>query len=185
MPASLAFSDNLRDRSTFSPKDSSLPPTSPPLPSSDAPAEKKPKKHQKLSKENLAFLNSLVASFPELSFKPGKKFLFRPKKTVFYAEENKNFPLLLLHETAHALLGHFSFSTELERLTIERDAWEKTRSLCADFALPFDEEFAEANLDTYRDWLHQKTLCKTCGLTCLEVDSESLYCPFCQKRFPR
>ncbi|MBQ6130088.1 hypothetical protein IJI72_00065 [Candidatus Saccharibacteria bacterium] len=168
MPASSAFSDNLRENPSFSS-------------SSDASEKPKPR----LSADNLAFLNKIITAFPDLVFKPNKKFTFRPKKTIYYEIKNDHFPLLLLHETAHALLNHYSFDTSLERLTIERDAWEKTRSLCKKFAQPFDEDFAEANLNTYRDWLHQKTLCKVCGLTCLEVSSTTLFCPFCQKTYHR
>lgn len=135
--------------------------------------------------ENRAFLNKIITAFPEFIYKPGKKFIFRPKKTIYYEEKSSNFPLLLLHETAHALLKHYSFATSLERLTLERDAWKKTHALCKKFAQPFDADFAEKNLDTYRDWLHQKTLCKVCGLTCLELNSESLFCPFCQKVYKR
>lgn len=170
MPTSSAFSDNLRENPSFL---------------SDSSLSKAEKSHPSLSLENRAFLDKVIATFPDLVYKPNKKFTFRPKRTIYYEEKNKNFPLLLLHETAHALLKHRSYKTSLERLTIERDAWEKTRSLCKKFTLPFDTDFAEQNLDTYRDWLHQKTLCKVCGSTCLELGSESLYCPFCQKSYKR
>ena len=163
MPASI-YSDNVRHHKT------------PPRP---------PAETSLLSKRNLAFLSSLEETYPDFTFRPGHKFLFRPPKSIYYLESDENFRLLLLHELAHALLGHFSFSRSLERLQIERDAWEKTRELCNLHSVPFDEALAEAELDTYRDWVHQKTLCKTCGLTCLEVNSESLFCPFCQKTFPR
>ena len=162
--SSSIFSDNVRESGPKLPEESSLP---------------------SLSSKNLAFLETLKTYFPNFSFKPGRKFLFRPKKSIFYLEDNENFRLLLLHELSHALLGHFSYETSLERIKIERDAWGKTRSLCKTYGVPFSEEFAETELNSYRDWLHQKTLCKTCGLTCLEINSESLYCPFCQKTYKR
>ena len=174
MPASI-FTDNLREQPLSSP--------SPSAPSSPSPKPKKPK--SSLSPKNLAFLNLLISDFPEFSFKKGRKFLFRAPKSISYLDQNENFPLLLLHELSHALLKHASYSTSVERLTLERDAWVKTRSLCKKYSIPFSDELAESELDTYRDWLHQKTLCKTCGLTCLEVNSESLYCPFCQKYYKK
>lgn len=164
MPASV-FSDNVREQKT---------PPAPPEEESSL-----------LNDKNLAFLKTLKSIYPDFSFKPGKKFFFRPKKSIFYIESNDNFRLLLLHELSHALLGHFYFSKSIERLQIERDAWDKTRELCKIHNVPFDESFAETELNTYRDWLHQKTLCKTCGLSCLEVNSESLYCPFCQKYYKK
>lgn len=163
MPASI-YSDNVRHQKT--------PPRA-------------PEKDSLLSRANLDFLESLKSTYPDFTFRPGRKFLFRPPKSIRYLESDENFRLLLLHELAHALLGHFTFSRSLERLEIERDAWEKTRKLCEIHHVPFDESLAEAELDTYRDWVHQKTLCKTCGSTCLEVNSESLFCPFCQRTYPR
>ena len=138
-----------------------------------------------LSKSNQEFLKNLKTEYLEFSFKPGPKFLFRPRKTIYYLEEDSNFRLLLLHELAHALLGHFSYETSLERLEIERDAWEKTGKLCKTYSIPYLEEFAEEELDTYRNWTHQKTLCKNCGLTCIEIDLRHLYCPFCQKTYKK
>ena len=138
-----------------------------------------------LSEKNLAFLEAIKESYPEFTFRPGRKFLFRPPKSIYYLESDENFRFLLLHELSHALLGHFSFSRSLERLQIERDAWAKTRELCSLHSITFNEELAEIELNTYRDWVHQKTLCKHCGLSCLEVSSESLYCPFCQNEYKK
>ncbi|MBR3204074.1 hypothetical protein IKF81_00095 [Candidatus Saccharibacteria bacterium] len=136
-----------------------------------------------LSPENQAFLSKIQKEYPFFSIKPGKKFLFRPQKTILYEEKNTNFQLLLLHELSHALLNHFTYKTSIERLQIERDAWEKTKILCEKYSIPFDENFIQDELDTYRNWLHQKTICKKCGLTCIETDNHSLFCPKCQKHF--
>ena len=139
-----------------------------------------------LSSEDASFLSLVKSSYPDFSFRPGKKFLFRPKRSIFYQTSlapGENFRLLLLHELSHALLGHFSYDTALSRLKIERDAWAKTRLLCKEFSVPFDASFAEDNLDTYRNWVHKKTLCPTCQHTCLELDGERLFCPFCEKTF--
>ena len=163
MPASI-YSDNVRRKKT------------PPRPLETT---------SLLSERNLSFLDTIKHAYPTFSFRPGPKFLFRPPKSIYYQEMDDNYRLLLLHELSHALLGHFSYEKSLERLQIERDAWEKTRELCEKHSVAFDESVAESELDTYRDWVHQKTLCKTCGLTCLEVSPESLYCPFCQKTFKR
>ncbi|MBR3320251.1 hypothetical protein IKG20_03035 [Candidatus Saccharibacteria bacterium] len=164
MPASI-YSDNVRHQKT------------PPRIEEDKPSP--------LSNKNTSFLESIKTAYPKFSFLPGRKFLFRPPKTIYYLESNENFRFLLLHELSHAVLGHFTFEKSLERLQLERDAWEKTRELCKTYDVPFDESLAEEELDTYRDWVHKKTLCKTCGLTCLEVSPESLYCPFCQKFYKK
>ena len=133
-----------------------------------------------LSQENLNFLTTLKTDYPAFSFKPGKKFLFRPKKSIFYLETNQNFQLLFLHELSHALLGHFSYNTSLERLQIERDAWAKTKELCKKHNVQFSSSQAENELDTYRDWLHKKSRCPKCELTRFQTPDGEYHCPRCE-----
>lgn len=139
---------------------------------------------------NLSFLNLIISSYPNFTFLSGKKFKFRPKKTIYYISPEifereipkdslETFPLLLCHELAHASLGHFSYSTNLERLKIESEAWEETKNLCKKFNLPFSEELAELELNTYRNWLEKKSLCKICGMTRFETKNEGYLCPRC------
>ena len=139
---------------------------------------------------DLAFLNRLVSLCPNFTFRAGKKFKFRPQKTIYYIppevfeletpkDSLETFPLLLCHELAHALLGHFSYSTDLERLKIESAAWEETKNLCKKFNLPFSEELAELELNTYRNWLEKKSICKICGMTRFETKNEGYLCPHC------
>ena len=131
---------------------------------------------------SIVFLAQVSSDYPQFNFRPSTRFRFRPPATIYYdSSVASHFNLLLLHELSHALLGHFSFASLAERLQCERDAWQKTAQLCQEYRLPYDSAYAEANLDTYRDWLHQKTRCKTCGSTCLELDQHQLFCPFCQK----
>ena len=131
--------------------------------------------------DNQLFLKKLISLYPNINFKTGKKFKYKPKKTIYYSlSETDNFPLLILHELAHATLGHFSFKTDLERLKIESEAWEETKNLCQKFNLPFSENFAETELDTYREWLHQKSRCQNCGLIRFETPDGIYHCPRCE-----
>ncbi len=134
-----------------------------------------------ISMENFTkFINLLKTTYPELKFKPGKRFAFRPPKTIIYVEGEKNFKLLVLHELGHALIGEFSFKTDVERLKIETKAWAKAKSLAKTFNIPFNETFAESELDSYRDWLHKKSLCKKCGLTRFQTPDGVYHCPHCE-----
>lgn len=135
-----------------------------------------------MDEDNREFLGRVKGAYPQFCFKAGRKFMFRPRRTIIYEEiAGEEFKLLLLHELGHATLGHFSFKTAVERLAKERDAWEKTRELAEGFGVEFDEEMAQGNLDTYREFLHQKTLCPECGLSTLEIGTEKLFCPGCQR----
>lgn len=129
---------------------------------------------------SINFLEEVKSAYPEFNFKPGKRFSFRPQKTIIYPKTKNNFELLLLHELGHALNGDFSFKTDVERLKIESNAWEKARELANSFQIAFDEDLAQQELDSYRNWLHQKSLCKKCGLTRYQTPDGIYHCPHCE-----
>lgn len=123
----------------------------------------------------------LAADYPELRFRVGKKFMFRPPRTVIMeASGVSRWELQLLHEVGHALSGHRDFRTDPERLKMEREAWERARGLAATYNIRYDEEFVEGALDTYRDWLHQRSACPECGLTRYQTQDGRWHCPGCE-----
>lgn len=124
--------------------------------------------------------NRLREDYPELKFREGVKFLFRPPRTIVLADGEEYSNLLLLHEVGHALLGHVSFTTDVERLRCEREAWTKARELCAIYGVRYDEEVVEAELDSYRDWLDKKSRCRKCGLTRFQTPDGRYHCPKCE-----
>lgn len=127
------------------------------------------------------FWQRLQADFPDLRFTFGRKFAFRPPKTIVMEPENGRFwRLLLFHEVGHAVLGHRDFGTDVERLKMEVAAWEKARELAEIYAVEFDEGMMEAELDTYRDWLHRKSRCPKCGLTRYQASGGEYHCPRCE-----
>ena len=121
----------------------------------------------------------IKSDYPNLIFKIGKKFTFRPPKTIIIEPQNPNFDLLLLHELGHATLKHQSFKTDIERLKIESAAWEQAEQLAKTFNIAFDNDFAQNQLDSYRNWLHQKSRCKKCGLTRFQTPDGKYHCPNC------
>lgn len=126
------------------------------------------------------FLKQLKSDYPQFTFKQGKKFAFRPPKTLIFSDQPQpNYALLALHELGHALCGHRRYHTHVERIKLESEAWEAAQGLCKRYHIPYDEDFAQSQLDTYRDWLHQKSLCKTCGLTRYQTPDGHYHCPLC------
>jgi hypothetical protein len=125
-------------------------------------------------------LAKIKADFPSLRFIKGRKFAFRPPRTIVTPENfsEDEYPLLL-HELGHALVGRFDFKTEIERLQIEVLAWEKARELAASYEIEIDENLIQGELDTYRDWLHQKSRCPNCGLTRFQTPDGVFRCPKC------
>lgn len=129
-------------------------------------------------------LEQLQEDYPKLRFRRGERFSFRPPQTIFFVldlsnVEQKFAQLQLLHEVGHALLEHKNFATDPERLRMERAAWEKARELCTRYGIFYDEEFVEDELDTYRNWLHQKSRCPGCGLTRYQTVDGKYHCPGC------
>ena len=125
-------------------------------------------------------ISKLRTDFPELRFVPGKKFAFRYPRTIKLGKDETDFAQLLFHELGHALLRHRDFSTDIERLKMEADAWEKAKELAPNYEIDIDEEFVQKELDTYRDWLHKKSRCPVCGLTRYETLDGIYHCPRCE-----
>lgn len=123
------------------------------------------------------FLAKIKSNYPSLRFVSGKRFAFRPPKTIVVEPDGE--ALLLLHEVGHALIGKYDFKTEVDRLKIEVLAWEKAKELCGQYGVFIDEELIESELDTYRDFLHQKSRCPDCGLTRFQTPDGIWHCPRC------
>ena len=127
------------------------------------------------------FLKKLQSDHPELIFKPGPKFSFLPPKTIILGPPQENYELLTLHELSHALLKHKDYTQLIKLLKIETEAWDKARELAQKYYIPFDEDFAESKLDTYRNHLHKKSLCVTCHQPRPQKQDGQFYCPLCDQ----
>lgn len=126
------------------------------------------------------FLEQIKADFPEFRFVNGKKFAFRPPKTIVLGPLEPFYELLVLHEVSHAILKHKTFRVDVERLRMESEAWEKARELASGYGIEVDEDLIQDELDTYRDWLHAKSRCRECGLTRYQTPDGIYHCPRCE-----
>ncbi len=125
------------------------------------------------------FFEQLKADFPEFKFLRGVRFKFRPPRTIIVEEFGENWRLLALHEVGHAVSGHRNFAVDVARVKMEMEAWERARELADRYNVPWDEEFVQGELDSYREWLHQKSRCPKCGLTRFETPGKGYTCPRC------
>ena len=130
--------------------------------------------------EVVEFLKRLMADFPELRFVIGSRFSFRSPRTVVIGPQEPFSELLVLHEVGHAICKHKSFRMDVTRLKMENQAWEEARKLAVRYGIEVDEEVIQGELDTYRDWLHQKSRCPRCGLTRFQTPDGSYHCPRCE-----
>lgn len=131
------------------------------------------------SEDEARFFEQLRQDFGELRFVRGRKFAFRPPRTIAIGPAEPFSRLLVLHEVGHAVLKHRSFKADVERLRMEMAAWEKARELAPGYGIEWEEDVVQRELDTYRDWLHQKSRCPKCGLTRFQDAKGQYRCPRC------
>lgn len=116
-------------------------------------------------------IEHLETKFPKLKFTAGEQFYWSPEtKEIFYntGASDAKAGWSLLHETGHALLGHANYKADYELLRLEIAAWEQAKSLAADLDLTIDEDHIQDCLDTYRDWLHKRSICPNCTAKSLQ-----------------
>lgn len=127
-------------------------------------------------------LARLGSAFPALRFDESGDFYWSSdKQTIFYAPiRTCEDAATLLHEVAHALLGHHSFSDDVALLKRENDAWSHARLVLSPrFAVAIEEEAIQGHLDTYREWLYARSLCPACNQTGLQTGSLLYNCVNC------
>ena len=129
---------------------------------------------------NKNLLERLKKDYPDFRFRRGKKFAFRPPKTIILGPDEPFSELLTLHEVSHAICKHKDFRMDVERLKMENEAWEKARELAEYYDIEVNEDLIQGELDTYRDWLHQKSRCPVCGLTRFQTPDSRYHCPRCE-----
>lgn len=125
-------------------------------------------------------LRQLKTDFPDLKFKTGPKFAFRYPNTIIIGPKEPLSDLLTLHEVSHALLKHQTYSSDIKRLKMESAAWDKAQELAIKYQIAIDKDFIQDQLDTYRNWLHQKSRCPKCGLTRFQSTDGVYHCPRCE-----
>ena len=132
-------------------------------------------------KEGVEFLEQLIGDFLDFRFLMGRKFTFRPPRTIVIGPSEPFWRLLVLHEVGHAICKHKCFRMDVERLKMENQAWEEAHRLALRYGVKVDEDLIQNELDTYRDWLHQKSRCPICRLTRFQTPDSQYHCPRCEE----
>jgi hypothetical protein len=132
------------------------------------------------------FTQQLGQDYPDFKFKSGAQDNWSPgAHTITF---NKNQPAAqiqqgILHELAHAVLGHKDYQSDFELLKMESEAWELTVKMSKKYHVKVDQDHVQNCLDTYRDWLHQRSTCPKCGMHVLQKDSGNYQCFNCRTRW--
>jgi hypothetical protein len=125
------------------------------------------------------FISTLSIDYPSFHFRAGKQERWSPKtNTIIFNPDNPSYGVL--HELAHAVLQHSNYHTDFELLKMETEAWELAIKLGKTYGIEINDEHVQNCLDTYRDWLHKRSSCPTCGTHVLQSDVTNYYCFNCQ-----
>ncbi len=133
-------------------------------------------------KAAISFIKDLRRDYPQFSFKPGLHENWSPSSNTITFIPKQRFEQLsygVLHELAHALLGHSTYHNDFELLKLETEAWQLAAKIGRRYKLRIDQNHIQNCLDTYRDWLHRRSTCPTCGMHVLQKDSHSYMCFNC------
>ena len=125
-------------------------------------------------------IKRLQADHPELRFEASERFTFHPPNTIYYSTNAERPDLQLLHELGHYLDNDADYTSDIALLRIESNAWATAKKLAKKYLIQWDEDFIQAKLDSYRDWLHNASLCPVCEINGYQ-SGQYYHCPLCGK----
>lgn len=130
----------------------------------------------------LKLLKKIRSDYPNLSFKQGGTFYWSPEdKTVYYTmtDDSSVADWSLLHEVSHGILGHTNYRSDFDLIKLEVEAWDYANVLADRYDIKIDQDHVQDCLDTYRDWLHRRSTCPTCGTVSPQKSDAKYVCINC------
>lgn len=126
-------------------------------------------------------LNRVTKDYPDIHFVVGKTFSWsRDERKITYVTHREEGVSLLLHELAHAILDHDDYKLDIQLLNKELEAWYYAENtLAPKYSVVISEDTKEASLDTYRMWLHKRSLCPECDISSVQTQTDTYTCAVC------
>lgn len=119
-----------------------------------------------------------------ISYQLGDDFRWDPKRLcITYHLNSPDDQALLLHELGHATLGHYTYDRDIQLLQMERAAWDAAVTLGERFMVIIDNDLVDSHLDSYRDWLHARSLCPRCSATGMQIAPRTYQCLSCSSQW--
>lgn len=138
-----------------------------------------------MQKQSLPSIEQVRLDFPDLKFAESKVFYWSAKDQTIYFNKKQLVRydgfMKLIHEIGHALCGHKNYTSSIELITLEAEAWQKARLIAKDYSLEIKDELIEQCLDSYRNWLHIRSTCPTCKNVSFETDESIFKCFNCHQ----
>ncbi len=134
------------------------------------------------SNNTVSLLIKIQQKYPKVTFVKESEFYWSSKDQSVHTgfkDYSETEYWTLFHEIAHCLLKHESFCTDYELLKMELEAWERAKPIARQFKKTISQEYIENCLDTYRDWLHKRSLCSQCNTNGIQVVRNQYRCITC------
>lgn len=129
-------------------------------------------------------IDHITSQLPGVQIISGTSLFWSPKnKTITYRKDRHQETDIwgLYHEAGHAKLGHTKYTSDVELLQMEVAAWDIAVDMATGTNHVIDYEYIQDCLDTYRDWLHQRSTCPRCGIVSFETQTGHYDCFNCNK----
>ncbi len=131
-----------------------------------------------------SWFKQLQLRYRQVTFVPGDSFRWAAAERTLYfdprALQTEEGSYDLLHELGHALLGHASYTYDVTLVQMEAEAWQQASLLAEESGMQLSEPYAQASLETYRDWLAKRSTCPTCASTGIQKNKRTYQCINCR-----
>lgn len=129
-------------------------------------------------------LPAIKKDYPNIKFAVGEDFHWSPKdNTIYYSSHQQSAEhgtWALLHEVAHAQLGHQTYLNDFDLIKLESKTWQLAYKLGKKYSVNIDKEYIQDCIDTYRDWLHSRATCPNCNIVSMQRDDLLYQCFNCK-----
>jgi hypothetical protein len=130
-----------------------------------------------------SLVGRLTQDFPAYTIVSGQDFKWSPaKRQIIYAPlDGPEDEWTLLHELAHADLGHADYILDIQLVQQEVAAWEHAREVLGPrYGHAISEDHIQDHLDSYRQWLHKRSTCPECSQNGLQTTQNTYSCTNCR-----
>lgn len=130
-----------------------------------------------------SLIDQLRSRYADITFTIGERFEWQPDtRTIVHDPDDPQHDAHLLHELAHALLGHATYDRDIDLIAMERDAWQEAKvKLARSYDVDVPGELVHHDMDTYRDWLHDRSTCPHCKSNGIQIAKREYKCVTCLK----
>ncbi len=132
-------------------------------------------------------MDEIMAYYPSLYFIQSSRFVWSPaQRTVYYPDydiRQEYNQLGLLHEIGHAELGHTTYHSDIHLLGMEVDAWIYARQKAPVFSIAVDEAHVDSCLESYRVWVHKRSVCPRCEFHGVQITPTKYRCFMCRRQW--